>query len=99
MATDIKNIEELRIYKTADTTMSLEEIKSKETEFQKISKDEKFSDKNMSYWLQIKFSDEMKSDDYMVRYAGMDFDISSFSPEQDMRRITVGGSTKKLAFE
>ena len=99
VAKDIKNIEELRIYKTVDTNMSLEEIESKKTEFQKISKDEKFSNKNMSYWLQIKFSDAMKSDDYIIRYVGMDFDVSSFTPKQDMKRIKVGGSTKKITFE
>ena len=99
VADELKDMVELQLYKTADENLSLEEIKSKKREFQKISKDEKFSDKNMSYWVQVKFSDKMKSGTYMVRYAYIDFDVSSFSKAQEVHKIYLSGSTKKFTFK
>ncbi len=99
MANELKDMVELQLYKTADVNLSLEEIKSKKREFQKISKDEKLSDKNMSYWVQVKFSDKMESGNYMVRYAYIDFDVSSFTKAQEVHKIYLSGSTKKFTFK
>jgi len=99
MATEIKSIEEVLLYKTTKSKETITDIKTKQKLFKKIAKSEDFSEKGISYWLQIKLSDEMKSGDYMVRYVGLDFDVSTFTSEQDMKKLKIGGVSKKLTFE
>ena len=98
-AEKIKNIEELFFYKTTDSTESIDVVQNKQELFKKIDKNEKFSEKNITYWLQVKLSNVMQSGDYMMRYAYIDFNVSSFTMEQDMKRLNVEGSTQKMTFE
>jgi hypothetical protein len=74
-------IKALKMFKTADT-LGIEEIKNHAKSFKSIAKNEKFAEPNMSYWIELTFSDEMESGLYRTFTMPYIFDEISFTPEQ-----------------
>ena len=89
-------IEKLEFYKTSNQDLTLDEVKNKT--FLAVKKSTEFKDANKSYWLKATLSDEMKSGAYIVKYAGLKFDLHSFTPEQGFYRMTIGGASLKFGF-
>ena len=52
-------VSSLKFYKTSDSSLDIENIKEQSNLFKTIPKDEKFCDKNMTYWFQIKLEKDV----------------------------------------
>ncbi len=78
----ISNIKQIKIYKTADASMDIEEIKKHSKEFKSIEKDEKFAEKEMTYWIEVELDKDMKSGVYGGHTHPFIFDKNSFTPKQ-----------------
>ena len=75
-------IKKIKFYKTADSSLEIEAIKEKADDFKSIEKDEKFAEKNMSHWIELEFSKEMKAGIYFSHTLPYVFDKTSFTTEQ-----------------
>ncbi len=75
-------IKQVKMYKTAKSSLNVEEIKKHFQEFKNIDKDEKFSEKEMTYWIEIELDKTMKSGIYGGYTRPFIFDKNSFSPKQ-----------------
>ncbi len=83
-------ISALKFYKTSDSTLDTDKIKEQSALFKQIPKGEKFCDKNMNYWFQIKLDKDMESGLYGGHSYPFVFDKNSFSPKQlDINRSQI----------
>jgi len=70
------------MYKTSKASLNVEEIKKHSQEFKHIEKDEKFAEKGVTYWIEIKLDKGMKLRVYGGYTRPFIFDKNSFSPKQ-----------------
>lgn len=78
----------LLMYKTNSSSL---DIKKDISKFYEIEKDEHFDDKNSTYWLKIKLGDTLEDGKYIICYAGYDFNFSTFSDIQFVKKFSLGG--------
>jgi len=75
-------IKGVKFYKTAEHSLDSEVIKQHANEFKPIEKDEKFAEKNMSYWIEVEFSKTMEKGIYFTQTFPYLFDKTSFTEAQ-----------------
>jgi len=81
-------------YQTTDNTLSVENIKEHHAHFKKMDENSSFTSQQ---WIKLKLRDDLKSGKYIVSYGHADFDFSSFSPHQQMKKFMLHGS-KRVSF-
>lgn len=81
-------------YQTSDKTLTIENIKEHDTHFKKMDENSSFTSQQ---WIKLKIQDDLESGKYIVSYGHADFDLSSFSPAQQMEKFTLYGS-KRVSF-
>ncbi|MCH9812804.1 MAG: sensor histidine kinase [Epsilonproteobacteria bacterium] len=86
-------------YKTADKNITIETISNYDTLFIKADENTTFDDVNNTiHWIKLKLRDDLKSGTYIAVYGYVDFDLSSFSPKQSVRKFKLHGSNH-ISFE
>ena len=87
-------ITEVLSYQTDISPLSIENIKEHDAKFKKLDANSTFTSPQ---WLRITLRDDLESGKYIVSYGDFDFDLSSFSPEQEVQEFMLYGD-KKLSF-
>jgi len=77
-----KHISATKFYKTANDSLSIEEIKKRSNLFMPIDKDERFSEKNMSYWIEFELKKDTASGQYSTTTYPFLFNQNSFTQKQ-----------------
>ena len=98
MADDSDAIKSLYIYKTTESSLSLNEVKRRDDLFVKIEKYQQLPDNSVTNWLKIVLKDDLKDGEYVIRYAPMEFDLSSLTTQQRMRKLKLLGNSHKISF-
>ena len=86
-------IADIFTYKTTDKNITIDTIKKYDADFKKFNE---FSLSTSKQWIKIKLKD-VESGTYIIFCGYDDFDISSFSPKQDMKKFTLYGA-KHISF-
>jgi hypothetical protein len=98
MAKESDALKNLYIYKTDNSSLSLDEVKKRDSFFTKIKSSEKLDRKGLTYWLKLELRDDLKDGEYVIRYAPVEFDLSSLTSEQRMRKLKLLGSSHRISF-
>ena len=75
-------IEQVKMFKTNKPSLTLEEVKKQAKAFKKIPKEEKFTEKGMTYWIELTLKKDMESGIYSTFTQPYIFDKISFTEEQ-----------------
>jgi len=75
-------ISDTKVYKTSNHSLSIEEIKKRSNLFMPIDKDERFCEKNMTYWIEFTLNKDTKSGLYHTSTYPFFFSENSFTPKQ-----------------
>jgi len=81
-------------YLPSDTSLTVESIKAHDREFKKMDENSTFT---KAQWLKLHIRDDLKSGRYIISYGYSDFDLSSFTPAQQMKKFLLYGS-KRVSF-
>ncbi|CAA6816005.1 MAG: Unknown protein [uncultured Sulfurovum sp.] len=92
------DIEKFMVYKTMDSSLTLEEIKEKEHLFTPIPKKNTLISSKTTSWIQIALNKDIPSGKYFVSYDGFEFDTSSFTIEQKLTKYLTN-KLKVYSFE
>lgn len=79
---NLENIDSISLYKSKDSSLGIDEIKKRSELFESISRNEQFADSEITYWIEMVFSDKMKSGAYYADSKPFIFDQNSFSQKQ-----------------
>ena len=81
-------------YLPSDTSLTVDNIKAYDREFKKVDENSTFT---KTQWLKFQIRDDIKSGTYIISYGYSDFDLSSFTPEQQVQKFMLYGS-KRVSF-
>jgi hypothetical protein len=76
------HISAIKFYKTPNALLDIEEIKKRSALFLPIQDEERFCEKNMTYWIEIELDKDTKSGLYRTNTHPFLFNKNSFTPKQ-----------------
>ena len=82
-------ISDISFYDTNDSHILIDTIIYHDKSFISFDKNHTIDTNQTAHWLRITLENTLISGDYVIAYAGGEFDISSFRPEQNLQKFHI----------
>ena len=81
----------LSLFKSKDKNITIESISNYDLRFKPMSKNERFQDKEVDYWLKVDLQEGFPSGKFVVSYGDVKVLADSFSKTQKIDKFEIGG--------
>jgi len=79
------------LLKSNDTAIQISNIKTHDTQFSPVPKEEKFQDTNITYWLKVDLGSTFPSGRFVYTYGDADFSEHTILPSQELEKFILDG--------
>ena len=79
------------LLKSNDTAIQISNIKTHDTQFSPVPKEEKFQDTNITYWLKVDLGSTFPSGRFVYTYGDADFSEHTILPSQELEKCILDG--------
>jgi len=79
------------LLKSNDTAIQISNIKTHDTQFNPVPKEEKFQDSNTTYWLKVDLGSTFPSGRFVYSYGDADFTDHTILPSQQLEKFVLDG--------